>query len=54
MHGFVDVKQCDGFKAPKRRMTVAEKRHSKVWTYYIAAEEITWDYAPNMQEHIDG
>uniref|UniRef100_G3P3P6 Coagulation factor V n=1 Tax=Gasterosteus aculeatus aculeatus TaxID=481459 RepID=G3P3P6_GASAC len=48
MHGFVDVKQCDGFKAPKRRMTVAEKRHSKVWTYYIAAEEITWDYAPNM------
>ncbi|KAL6100506.1 f5 [Pungitius sinensis] len=54
MHGFVDVKKCDGFEAPKRRMTVAEKRHSKVWTYYIAAEEITWDYAPNMKEHIDG
>ncbi|KAM8856352.1 coagulation factor V isoform 2-T2 [Spinachia spinachia] len=53
MHGFVEVNECDGFEAPKRRMTVAEKRHSKVWTYYIAAEEVTWDYAPNMKEHID-
>ncbi|KAK9537326.1 hypothetical protein VZT92_004955 [Zoarces viviparus] len=54
MHGFVDVKKCDGFKAPQRRMTIEQQRHSRVWTYYIAAEEIIWDYAPNMQEHIDG
>ncbi|XP_075966261.1 coagulation factor V [Anarhichas minor] len=54
MHGFVDVKKCDGFKAPQRRMTIEQKRNSMVWTYYIAAEEIIWDYAPNMQEHIDG
>ncbi|XP_070694535.1 coagulation factor V [Pempheris klunzingeri] len=53
LHGFVDVKNCDGFKAPKRRMTIEQKRHSREWKYYIAAEEIVWDYAPNMPEHID-
>ncbi|XP_076602278.1 coagulation factor V [Chaetodon auriga] len=53
MHGFVDVKKCDGFNAPRRKMTIEQKRHSREWKYYIAAEEIVWDYAPNMHEHID-
>ncbi|KAA8593122.1 hypothetical protein FQN60_018577 [Etheostoma spectabile] len=53
MHGFVDVIKCDNFQAPQRRMTIEQKRHSREWTYYIAAEEIIWDYAPNMPEHID-
>ncbi|KAM9851214.1 coagulation factor V [Aulostomus maculatus] len=53
MHGFVDVKMCEGFKAPKRMMTIKEKHDSMEWTYYIAAEEVIWDYAPNMPEHID-
>lgn len=53
MHGFMDVKLCDGFKAPQRRMTIDQKRQSREWIYYIAAEEIVWDYAPDMHEHID-
>ncbi|XP_074513772.1 coagulation factor V [Sebastes fasciatus] len=53
MHGFVDVKKCDGFKAPLRRMTTEQKRYSREWIYYIAAEEVVWDYAPNMPEHVD-
>ncbi|XP_034741690.1 coagulation factor V isoform X4 [Etheostoma cragini] len=53
MHGFVDVKKCDNFQAPQRKMTIEQKRQSREWTYYIAAEEIIWDYAPNMPEHID-
>ncbi|XP_078118780.1 coagulation factor V [Sander vitreus] len=53
LHGFVDVTKCDNFKAPQRRMTTEQKRYSTTWTYYIAAEEIVWDYAPNMPEHID-
>ncbi|XP_033474022.2 coagulation factor V [Epinephelus lanceolatus] len=53
MHSFVDVKKCDGFTAPRRRMTIEQKRYSREWTYYIAAEEIVWDYAPNMPEHVD-
>uniref|UniRef100_A0A8D0CYV1 Coagulation factor V n=1 Tax=Sander lucioperca TaxID=283035 RepID=A0A8D0CYV1_SANLU len=38
---------------PQRRMTIEQKRYSTTWTYYIAAEEIVWDYAPNMPKHID-
>ncbi|XP_059198172.1 coagulation factor V [Centropristis striata] len=53
MHGFVEVKECEDFKAPRRRMTIEEKRFSKEWTYYIAAEEVIWDYAPNALEHMD-
>lgn len=53
MHGFVDVKTCDGFSAPPRRMTIAQKKESREWIYYIAAEETVWDYAPNTQQHVD-
>lgn len=53
MYGFVDVKKCEGFEEPVRKMTIAEQRQSKEWTYYISAEEIIWDYAPNLQEHVD-
>uniref|UniRef100_A0A8C6TZK8 Coagulation factor V n=1 Tax=Neogobius melanostomus TaxID=47308 RepID=A0A8C6TZK8_9GOBI len=53
LHGFVDVKECEGFNAPKRTLTVAQRRQSREWIYYIAAEEIIWDYAPNMPEHTD-
>ncbi|XP_034430853.1 coagulation factor V [Hippoglossus hippoglossus] len=53
MHGFVDVKTCDGFETPRRRLTIAQKRGSSEWIYFIAAEEIVWDYAPNMHQHID-
>lgn len=53
MHGFIDVGKCDGFDEPRRRMTIQQKRESKEWTYYIAAEEIVWDYANGKQEHID-
>ncbi|KAG7467807.1 coagulation factor V [Solea senegalensis] len=53
MHAFVDVKSCDDFEAPRRRMTIAQRRESRQWKYFIAAEEILWDYAPNMPEHID-
>ncbi|KAM4608866.1 coagulation factor V [Polymixia lowei] len=53
MHGFVDLRECDGFEAPRRRLTTEQQRHSKIWKFYIAAEEITWNYAPNMPAYID-
>ncbi|KAM9804466.1 coagulation factor V [Neosynchiropus ocellatus] len=53
MHAFVDVKKCDGFPPPPRRLTIAQKRESTEWTYFIAAEEVLWDYAPNPPKHID-
>ncbi|XP_033843090.1 coagulation factor V [Periophthalmus magnuspinnatus] len=53
MHGFFEVKNCPGFNAPQRTLTIAQKRQSRVWTYYIAAEEVVWDYAPDMPVHTD-
>uniref|UniRef100_A0A8C5BQU9 Coagulation factor V n=1 Tax=Gadus morhua TaxID=8049 RepID=A0A8C5BQU9_GADMO len=53
MHGFVDVRTCKGFEANRRRLTIEQQRHSKEWTYYIAAEEIMWNYAPKMPTYID-
>ena len=53
LHGFVDVKYCAGFEAPNKRLTIQEKRESKEWKYYIAAEELLWNYAPNMPDSID-
>ncbi|KAM4730956.1 coagulation factor V [Anableps anableps] len=53
MHGFVDVRNCEEFREPVRRMTTEQKRHSKEWKYYIAAEEIIWDYSNNHNKHID-
>ena len=53
MHGFVDVTKCEGFDAPRRRMTIEQKRHSREWKYYIAAEEIVWDYASGIPAYAD-
>ncbi|XP_055006712.1 coagulation factor V-like [Boleophthalmus pectinirostris] len=53
MHAFVEVKKCAEFDAPKRTITYAQKLQSSVWTYYIAAEEVIWDYAPNMPDYAD-
>ncbi|CAB1421067.1 unnamed protein product [Pleuronectes platessa] len=53
LHGFVDVKTCGGFEAPRRRLTHAQKKESREWIYFIAAEEVVWDYSPNLQPHVD-
>ncbi|CAG5865387.1 unnamed protein product [Menidia menidia] len=53
MHGFVDVKECQEFQKPLRTMTIEERRKSSKWTYYIAAEEVIWNYSPNTPEHVD-
>ncbi|MCJ8732523.1 hypothetical protein PDJAM_G00212510 [Pangasius djambal] len=53
MHGFLQVNKCEEFTAPKRKLTMQQRRDSQVWTYYIAAEEIIWDYAPNLPDNVD-
>ncbi|KAA0715627.1 V Activated protein C cofactor Coagulation factor [Triplophysa tibetana] len=54
LHGYLNIRTCEEFPAPKRRLTIQEREESKEWTYFIAAEEIIWDYAPNMPENMDG
>lgn len=53
MHGYLDVRACEGFAAPSRKLTIQQKLQSQEWTYYIAAEEVVWDYAPKMPDYID-
>ncbi|KAI5621196.1 coagulation factor V precursor, partial [Silurus asotus] len=53
MHGFLTVNTCEEFTAPKRKLTMQQKRESQEWIYYIAAEEIIWDYAPNLPDNVD-
>uniref|UniRef100_A0AAQ6IDG4 ferroxidase n=1 Tax=Anabas testudineus TaxID=64144 RepID=A0AAQ6IDG4_ANATE len=36
-----------------KSLTIEQKRQSREWKYYIAAEEIVWDYAPQIQKHVD-
>ncbi|XP_066562910.1 coagulation factor V [Amia ocellicauda] len=51
MHGYLRITTCEGKEPKLTRLTIKEARQSQVWTYYIAAEEITWDYAPNLPEY---
>lgn len=53
LYGFVNIEKCDEFKAPQRSITNLQKLHSRKWIYYIAAEEIVWNYAPNEPPYID-
>lgn len=53
LHGFVDVRTCEGIEPPIRKLTIQQKRESREWQNFIAAEEIVWDYAPQMPEYID-
>ncbi|TSL16038.1 Coagulation factor V [Bagarius yarrelli] len=53
MHGFLDVETCEAFTAPKRKLTIQQRLESREWIYYIAAEEIVWDYAPNLPDYVE-
>ncbi|OCT94736.1 coagulation factor V [Xenopus laevis] len=53
MHGYIDVQNCNdkGYIAPK--LSFLQKRHIKIWEYFIAAEEVEWNYVPSNVENTD-
>ncbi|XP_038250634.1 coagulation factor V-like [Dermochelys coriacea] len=53
MHGYLNIKECAGKDVFKKKLSFKELRMIKDWEYFIAAEEITWDYAPEIPETID-
>uniref|UniRef100_A0A8C8RC81 Coagulation factor V n=1 Tax=Pelusios castaneus TaxID=367368 RepID=A0A8C8RC81_9SAUR len=53
MHGHLNIKECEEKDVVKKRLSFKELRMIKDWEYFIAAEEITWDYAPEIPETID-
>ncbi|XP_067402211.1 coagulation factor V isoform X2 [Emydura macquarii macquarii] len=53
MHGYLSTKECAEKDVFKKKLSFKELRMIKNWEYFIAAEEITWDYAPKIPENID-
>ncbi|XP_039183278.1 coagulation factor V isoform X2 [Crotalus tigris] len=53
MHGYLNIKDCGNPDTLTRRLSFREQRMIKNWDYFIAAEEITWDYAPEIPSSID-
>ncbi|KAI1242284.1 hypothetical protein IHE44_0005803, partial [Lamprotornis superbus] len=49
MHGYLTVRDCGDKEVKKIRLSFRERLMVKTWDYFIAAEEVTWDYAPSKR-----
>ncbi|KAM6292526.1 coagulation factor V [Porphyrio hochstetteri] len=53
MHGYLTVKDCGDKEMKRSRLSYKELLMVKSWEYFIAAEEVTWDYAPTIPDSLD-
>jgi len=53
MHGYLTVRDCGDREVKKSRLSLKERRMIKNWEYFIAAEEVVWDYAPTIPDSLD-
>ncbi|OPJ66660.1 coagulation factor V [Patagioenas fasciata monilis] len=53
MHGYLTVRDCGDKEVKKSRLSFKERLMVKSWEYFIAAEEVTWDYAPSIPASLD-
>ncbi|XP_007935974.1 coagulation factor V [Orycteropus afer afer] len=53
MQAYIDIKSCPKKTRSLKKLTRDQRRHIKRWEYFIAAEEIIWDYAPVIPANID-
>ncbi|KAM6438830.1 coagulation factor V [Rhynochetos jubatus] len=53
LHGYLTVRDCGDKEAKKSHLSYKERLMVKTWEYFIAAEEVTWDYAPNIPDSLD-
>ncbi|KAM6384427.1 coagulation factor V isoform 2-T2 [Alca torda] len=53
MHGYLTIRDCGNKEVRKSRLSYKERRMVKSWEYFIAAEEVTWDYAPSIPDSLD-
>ncbi|XP_009979414.1 PREDICTED: coagulation factor V [Tauraco erythrolophus] len=53
MHGYLTVRDCGDKEVKKSRLSYKERLMVKNWEYFIAAEEVTWDYAPSIPDSLD-
>ncbi|KAF7251115.1 Coagulation factor V [Varanus komodoensis] len=53
MHGYLNIEDCGKPDTITRILTYRESRMIKNWNYFIAAEEIVWDYAEDISDNVD-
>ncbi|XP_025023004.1 coagulation factor V [Python bivittatus] len=53
MYGYLNIKDCGKPDTLTKKLSYRELRMVKNWDYFIAAEEITWDYAPEIPSSVD-
>ncbi|XP_027536906.1 coagulation factor V [Neopelma chrysocephalum] len=53
MHGYLTVRDCGDKEVKKSHLSYKERLMVKNWEYFIAAEEVTWDYAPTIPASLD-
>ncbi|KAH0625018.1 hypothetical protein JD844_033026 [Phrynosoma platyrhinos] len=53
MHGYLNIEDCGNPDTLTKKLSYKELRFIKDWDYFIAAEEIVWDYAPEIPDNID-
>lgn len=53
MHGYLKIEGCGNPDTLKKKLSYKELRMIKDWEYFIAAEEVIWDYAPQIPESVD-
>ncbi|XP_077198129.1 coagulation factor V [Paroedura picta] len=53
MHGYLKIEECGNLDILTKKLSYKELRMIKEWEYFIAAEEVIWDYAPQIPESVD-
>ncbi|XP_028582431.2 coagulation factor V [Podarcis muralis] len=53
MHGYLNIEDCGNPDTLTRQLSYKEIRMIKDWDFYIAAEEVIWDYAPEIPDSVD-
>lgn len=53
MQAYLDIKNCRKKTRSPKKLTRDQRRHIKRWEYFIAAEEVIWDYAPIIPTNMD-
>ncbi|KAM4860376.1 coagulation factor V [Thomomys bottae] len=53
MQVYVDIKDCLKKTRTPKKLTREQRRHIRRWDYFIAAEEVMWNYAPVIPANMD-
>ncbi|XP_038205892.1 LOW QUALITY PROTEIN: coagulation factor V [Arvicola amphibius] len=53
MQAYIDIKNCPKKTRSTKTLTREQRRHMKRWEYFIAAEEVIWNYAPVIPTTMD-